>query len=41
LADEKSADERLQDLQEELRLLKETVFPILADIRSRLFVQKQ
>jgi len=41
LADEKSLEERLQAIQEELRMLKETVFPMLADIRSRLFSQQK
>jgi hypothetical protein len=41
LADEKSLDERLKAIQEELQLLRETVFPMLADIRSRLFAQQR
>ena len=41
MADEKSLDERLKAIQEELRLLRESIFPMLADIRSRLFAQQQ
>ena len=41
VADEKSLEERLQALQEELKALRETVFPMLADIRSRLFAQQR
>lgn len=41
LADEKSLEERLQAIQEELNALRDSVFPMLADIRSRLFAQQQ
>lgn len=41
MADEKSVEERLQAVQEELKALRDTVFPMLADIRSRLFAQQQ
>jgi hypothetical protein len=29
-------EQRLKDLEEEIRLLKETVFPMVADIRARV-----
>ena len=41
MAEEKSLEDRLQNIQEELQMLRETVFPMLADIRSRLFSQQQ
>lgn len=41
MADEKSLEDRLKAIQEELKSLRETVFPMLADIRSRLFSQQQ
>lgn len=41
MADERSPDERLKAVQEELQMLRESVFPMLADIRSRLFAQQQ
>jgi len=41
VADERSPDERLKAVQEELQMLRESVFPMLADIRSRLFAQQQ
>ncbi len=41
LADEKSPEERLEAIQAELKSLRDTVFPMLADIRSRLFAQQQ
>lgn len=41
MADEKSIEERLKAIQEELRMLRESVFPMLADIRSRLFAPRQ
>lgn len=41
MADDKSLEERLQAVQEELKSLRDTVFPMLADIRSRLFAQQQ
>ena len=41
MAEDKSLEERLQAIQEELQMLRETVFPMLADIRSRLFAQQQ
>ena len=41
MAEEKSVEERLQAIQEELKSLRDTVFPMLADIRSRLFMQQQ
>ncbi len=41
VADDKSLEERLEAIQEELKSLRETVFPMLADIRSRLFAQQQ
>lgn len=41
VADEKNLEDRLQAVQEELKELRETVFPMLADIRSRLFAQQQ
>jgi hypothetical protein len=41
MANEKSMEERLKAIQEELQLLRESVFPMLADIRSRLFSQQQ
>ncbi len=41
VADEKSLEERLEAIQEELKALRDTVFPMLADIRSRLFAQEQ
>lgn len=40
MAEEKSMDDRLKAIQEELQLLRETVFPMLADIRARLFSQQ-
>jgi hypothetical protein len=40
VADDKSVEERLQAIQDELKSLRETVFPMLADIRSRLFAQQ-
>lgn len=41
MADEKSLEERLEAIQQELNSLRESVFPMLADIRSRLFAQQQ
>ncbi len=41
MADEKSLEERLQAIQDELKALRDNVFPMLADIRSRLFTQQQ
>ena len=41
MAEEKSVEERLQAIQEELKSLRDTGFPMLADIRSRLFMQQQ
>ena len=29
-------EQRLKELEEEIRLLKETVFPMVADIRARV-----
>lgn len=40
VADEKSVEERLKAIQDELKALRETIFPMLADIRSRLFTQQ-
>jgi len=36
LAEEMDLEQRLKDLEEEIRLLKETVFPMVADIRARV-----
>ena len=41
VADDKSPEERLEAIQAELKALREIVFPMLADIRSRLFAQQQ
>ena len=41
MADDKSLEERLEAIQQELKSLRESVFPMLADIRSRLFAQQQ
>ena len=40
MADEKSMEDRLKAIQDELQLLRESVFPMLADIRARLFSQQ-
>ena len=36
MAEEENLEERLKRLEEEIRLLKETVFPLIADIRARV-----
>ncbi len=41
MADDQGLEERLQAIQDELKSLRDTVFPMLADIRSRLFAQQQ
>ena len=36
MAEEMDLEKRLEDLVEEIRLLKESVFPLIADIRARV-----
>ena len=36
MAEEMDLAERLKNLEEEISLLKETVFPLIADIRARV-----
>ena len=36
MADEVELEQRLKNLEEEIRLLKESVFPLIADIRARV-----
>ena len=36
MADEVDLEERLKNLEDEINLLKETVFPLIADIRARV-----
>ncbi len=36
MAEEMDLDQRLEKLEEEIRLLKESVFPMIADIRVRV-----
>jgi len=36
MAEEMDLEQRLENLQEEIRLLKESVFPLIADIRVRI-----
>ena len=36
MAEEMDLEQRLKNLEEEIRLLKETVFPLIADIRVRV-----
>ncbi len=36
MAEVTDLEQRLKDLEEEIRILKETVFPLIADIRARV-----
>jgi hypothetical protein len=36
MAEEVDLEERLKNLEDEINLLKETVFPLIADIRARV-----
>ena len=36
MAEEMDLEKRLENLEEEIRLLKESVFPLIADIRVRV-----
>ena len=36
MPEEVDLEQRLEQLQEEIRLLKESVFPLIADIRARV-----
>ena len=36
MAEEMDLEQRLKNLEEEIRLLKESVFPLIADIRARV-----
>ena len=36
MAEDIDLDQRLKNLEEEIRLLKESVFPLIADIRARV-----
>ena len=36
MAEEMDLEQRLENLEEEIRLLKESVFPLIADIRVRV-----
>jgi hypothetical protein len=40
MAESDDLEVKLEALQEELKLLRETVFPMLADIRGRLLAQR-
>ena len=36
MPEEMDLEQRLEQLEEEIRLLKESVFPLIADIRARV-----
>ena len=36
MAEELDLEKRLENLEEEIRLLRESVFPLIADIRARV-----
>ncbi len=36
MAEEMDLEKRLENLEEEIRVLKESVFPMIADIRARV-----
>jgi len=40
MAEEMDLEQRLKNLEEEIRLFKELVFPLIADIRARVLSPK-